>query len=135
MWVIKRTDEYHRRSARYERKHPRELGAVLDNLDTFLRTLNNDVKPRQAKFGFIHTEPSGVLAIDQKGGGPGLAQTRLYVYPDEACKVLWLLTLGDKQTQSQDIKNCKAFVPQLLKPEGASDEREPDVHERRTDGP
>jgi len=135
MWVIKRTEEYINRSREYEKKHRRELAAVLNNLDIFLETLNNGVKPREAKFGFIHPEPIGVLAIDQKRGGPGLAETRLYVYPDETRKVLYLLTLGDKKTQSQDIKNCKGFVPQILKLEADSDARQPDVHERQGDGP
>jgi len=135
MWVIKRTAEYARRSSRYEKKHPRELAAVLDNLDTFHRTLEKGAIPRQAKFGFLHPETSGVLAIDQKGGGSKLAQTRLYVYPDEARKTLYLLTLGDKRSQDEDIKSCEVFLEHLPELEGEADEREPDVHERHADGP
>jgi hypothetical protein len=113
VWVIQTTPEYLARNKRYEKKHWRELAAVLDNLDTFLKTLQNGVKPRQVKFGFIHPEPQGVIAIDQKGGGPNLAQTRLYVYHDEEHEVLYLLTLGDKQTQSIDVQFCKMCVDQL----------------------
>src|SRR5437868_793450 len=97
MWTLVRTPEWDRRRKNYEKKHQRELIAVLDNLDTFVRTLNHGVKPRDAKFGFIHPEPLGVLAIDQKGGGPNLAQTRLYVYPDEEHHALHILTLGEKK--------------------------------------
>jgi hypothetical protein len=145
MWVIKRTDEYERRFKLYQKKHPRELTAVLDNLDTFHQALNSGVKPRQARFGFIHVEPSDVLAIDQKGGGAKLAQTRLYVYPDAESEVLYLLTLGDKRSQHQDIENCRHFVEQIREwaEEGEGNahgqetdrDREDDAHERPTDGP
>ncbi len=57
------------------------------------------------------------------------------MYPDEARKVLHPITLGDKQTQKDDIEFCKAFVKQLTEQKGQVYEREPDVHERHTDGP
>jgi hypothetical protein len=63
--------------------------SVLDNLVTFHRALNSGVKPRQARFGFVHVEPWDALAIDQKGGGAKLAQTRLYIYPDAEREVLY----------------------------------------------
>ena len=67
-WVIRRHIEYERREKRYGKKHPKELVAVLDKLDTYVKTLNNGVKPLQIRFGFTHEEPLGVVAIDQKGG-------------------------------------------------------------------
>jgi hypothetical protein len=69
MWTYDGTPEWGRRLKEYQKRRPRELIAALDNLDTFLKTLQGGIKPRQAKFGFIHPEPLGVLAIDQKGGG------------------------------------------------------------------
>lgn len=110
MWTLQPTDEYQRRHKRYEKKHRRELQAVSDNLDTFLQSLNEGAKPHPLRFGFLHAEPHGVVAIDQKGGGANLAQTRLYVFPDEHQEVLHVLTLGDKRTQSEDIKYCSSFV-------------------------
>lgn len=115
MWTIDPTPEWGRRLKFYEKKRARELIAALDNLDTFLKTLNGGVKPRQAKFGFIHPEPLGILAVDQKGGGANLAQLRLYVYPDDDKQVLNLLTIGDKNSQNADIKTCKDFVAEFRK--------------------
>jgi hypothetical protein len=62
--------------------------------------------------GFIHDEPDGIKAIDQKGGGQKmkLQQTRLYVYPDITNRILYLLTIGDKGTQRDDINLCREFV-------------------------
>ena len=97
------------------KKRPRETKAVHDNLDTFFNALIAGAKPQQIKAGFIHPEPCGVLAFDQKGGGPNLAQTRLYVYPNATTEILHLITLGDKNSQRDDIQNCKAFVAELRK--------------------
>lgn len=81
MWKLRTTEVYERRLKHFAKKHGRELKAVLSNLDRFLGALNAGAPPLQAKkaFGFIHRETSGVVAIDQKGGGPSLVQTRLYI--------------------------------------------------------
>jgi hypothetical protein len=70
MWEIKATDEYEKRLKHYRKKRPRELAAVLNNLDTYYKALSGGTKPKQVTFGFVHAEPSDVIAIDQKGGGP-----------------------------------------------------------------
>jgi hypothetical protein len=129
MWTLEPTEEYGRRHKRYSKDHPRELTAVLDNLDTFLGALKAGAKVQHARFGFIHVEQHGVLAIDQKGGGKSLAQTRLYVYPDADTETLYILTLGDKRSQHQDIKTCNNFVAALKSEKDRGDhEHEKTVH-------
>lgn len=118
MWKLEPNTEYEKKHKRYERKHARELAAVLDNLDTVMKGLNGGLKIEQIRtFGFVHNEPHGVLAIDQKGGhGAGLAQTRLYVYPDQSmpgAPVMHVITLGDKGSQAADIQFCSEFVLSL----------------------
>src|SRR5260370_37824696 len=101
MYTLEPGDDYLRRQKRYNKKHQDELIAVLDNLDTFKRGLDNGLKLEHVRaMGFIHVEPYGVLAIDQKGGGHGarLAQTRLYVYVDTTEHVIHVITLGDQST-------------------------------------
>jgi hypothetical protein len=123
MWKLELTDEYERRHKRYAKNHPRELQAVLDNLDTYFKSLEAGVNPLQIKHGFLHNEPLGVVAIDQKGGGKNLAQTRLYVYPDTETEVLHVITLGDKRSQKkEDIPTCRVFVNSLRKERQVSDE-------------
>jgi hypothetical protein len=135
MWEIKATDEYQRRLKHYQKKHPHELAAVLNNLDTYHKALSGGTKPKQVQFGFVHAEPFDVVAIDQKRGGPSLAQTRLYVYPDVTRKTLYLITLGDKKSQRDDIKVCKDFVEILPELEGDSDEEADKIQGRLPDGP
>jgi hypothetical protein len=115
MWKLEPSDEYDRRHKRYVKNHPRELQAVLDNLDTYFKSLEAGVKPLQISHGFMHHEPLGVVAIDQKGGGKSLAQTRLYVYPDTETETLHVITLGDKGSQKDDIATCRTFVQELRK--------------------
>jgi hypothetical protein len=135
MWEIKATDEYEKRLKHYQKKHPRESAAVLNNLDTYHKALSGGTKPKQATFGFVHPEPCDVVAIDQKRAGPALAQTRLYVYPDATRKTLYLITLGDKKSQHDDIRICKDFVANLAELERESDDEDDEIRERLPDGP
>lgn len=57
----------------------------------------------------------GIVAIEQKGGGKNLAETRLYVYPDVDAEILYLFTIGDKKSQKTDVKTCQGYVEQLNK--------------------
>jgi hypothetical protein len=65
--------------------------------------------------GYIHPEPHGVVAIDQKGGGGNLQETRLYVYPHEERNVLYIITIGNKDEQPADVQFCSEFVNSFLK--------------------
>lgn len=113
MWRVRQTDEYDRQLKWFYKKRSAETDVVLDNLETFLEALNRGFSPKPPAFGFLHIEPTDMLAIDQSGSGRKLRQTRLYVYPDTAKEHLWLLTIGDKSTQRNDIEKCKRFVGQI----------------------
>lgn len=115
MWTLEPTEEYAARSRQYEKKHPLELTAVQVNLATYLAALEAGAKPLQIKFGFVHVEQCGVIAVDQKRGGRKLAQTRLYLYPDATDHVLYQIIIGDKNTQQKDILFCNWFVAQVRK--------------------
>jgi len=129
MWSLVKTDEYERRHKRFEKKRPKELAAVLDNLDTVFTALKAGAKPQQIHMGCIHAEPHGMLALDQKGGGKNLAQTRLYIYPDPDSEIVYVITVGAKDTQPEDIKLCAEYVEQLRKKKTQTPEprKEPDT--------
>ena len=113
MWEVEPSDNYKRRHRHYEKKHRRVLVALLSNLDTFFGALKSGAKIQGTHYGFMHDEPSGIKAIDQKGGDRNLAQGRLYVYPDEGTKILHLITICDKTSQQKDIQYCKKYVDRL----------------------
>ena len=113
-WHIEALDTYDRAHKHYEKKQPQELIAVLDNLDRYFKTVMRGVHPQFVVAGYIHDEGKGVRAIDQWGGAKGkLRQTRLYVYPDVEAKTLYLITIGDKDSQKEDVKLSADFVVQL----------------------
>lgn len=135
MWQLAPTDNYERQFRWYEKKRPRELEAVLRNLQTYFEALRAGNKPMQIKYGFVHVEPSGVFAIDQKGGVGKLAQTRLYVYPDTDTEILHLLTMGGKGfEQRNNIQLCKDFVAEL-KERGPHDDKEVTRASRKREAP
>jgi hypothetical protein len=112
MWGTLKTEEYLRRYKRYDKKNNRELKAVLNNLDRFLNVLNSGKNPKPPVYAFLHPEPSDVMAVTQ-GGNVNLMETRLYVYPDMEMETLYLLTIGNKKTQHDDIQLCKGYVEQI----------------------
>lgn len=121
-WNIEETDAYQRCCKEYIKKHPNELKAVLDNFDTYFEVLNRLDNPLLVKAGFIHDEPMGIIAIDQKGGGKTvrkgkkikLRQTRFYIFPDITTKAVHLICIGDKNSQRRrDIKLCTDYVKKL----------------------
>jgi hypothetical protein len=122
MWETDSTEEFDRRVRRFTKNHPRELQAVLTNLHRLQKALDEGANPQNLPLGFIHREARGVLAIDQKGGGSNLAQTRLYVYLDPDSETIHLITLGDKSSQKDDVKFSSQFAESLRsqKDEGES---------------
>jgi hypothetical protein len=135
MWEIVPTDKFERDLKWYSKKRRRELAAVIENLERVVGSLNEGVKPLQLlKHGFVHKESGGVMAVDQKGGGPKLSQTRLYFYVDERDKVVSVLAIGDKNSQSEDNKLCASYVDDLQDKQRLEDEKRKAVQERPGDG-
>ena len=120
-WVIRETELFARKFERFKKKNKKtglsEL--LLNNLDTYTNALQCGAHPQNINAGFIHHEPGGVKAIDQKGSRKNVSGTpkecRLYVFPDVDNKVLYLITVGDKNSQQIDIKDCERFLSGLNK--------------------
>ena len=69
MWELEPTNLFVKLEGWYGKKRPAELAAVLRNLDRYVDLLNAASHARTVQAGFLHGEPSGVVAVDQKGGG------------------------------------------------------------------
>jgi len=106
VWQLVETDKYQTNFKKYSKKNGLELKGMIKNLDKYLGALESGVPPVNIKQGFIHNERQGVIAIDQSGGGPYLTQTRLYIYVKVKKETIYLLTIGNKKTQNDDIKYC-----------------------------
>ena len=119
-WEIELNEQCGRDIRKYEKKNPDELEAVLLNLEKYKEALDAAVHPRLVSFGFMHSEPTGMIAIDQTGGAlpsgtkrKRLQETRLYTYSDLESKTLHLLCLGSKSSQPKDIRFAESAVDAL----------------------
>ena len=118
MWSLRPLPGFAQRLDKFKKKWEHELMNVLDNLDTCFKSLQAGTKPMQIKqLGFAQSEPFGLIAINQKGKGKGskLKPFWAYVYPDEASQILHIITLGDKDSQHEDIKESVKYVQGLLR--------------------
>lgn len=118
MWNIVPSDQYLRDKRHYEKKHPRELAAVLNNLDRYLQQLNSyAIQGKTSKCvqaGYLHNESKGVVAVDQRKGGVGLQETRLYTFALDNVRELHLILIGNKNTQSDDVISAADFAESLI---------------------
>ena len=116
-WFTQQIPRYESNFAYYEKKFPNELRAMLNSLDTYFGALKECGNPLQVAGGFIHKESDGIKAIDQKGGGQKvkLQQSRLYVYPDINTNTLYLLAIGSKTSQHDDVIFCRSAVREIRK--------------------
>lgn len=119
MWRVEASPQWTKDEKRYSKKHPREMEAMLNNVDRYMAQIQISKNARCVQAGYLHREPMGVVAVDQKGGGPSLMESRMYTYADEGSKVLYLITIGNKNEQQSDLKFCKVFVQENFPPERA----------------
>lgn len=112
-WQIVPTTQWEKDKKWYEKKRPNELAAVIQNLGQYLKYLRQFPNSKAFMAGFMHTEQAGVIALDQSGGGKGLEETRLYVYADDGSRSVYIITVGNKDSQSSDVLMAKEFVEQL----------------------
>ncbi len=80
IWQIEPTTGWERDQKHYGKKHPSELAAVMRNLERFMLILKVSKNSKCVQAGYLHTESMGILALDQKGGGANLQETRLYIF-------------------------------------------------------
>jgi hypothetical protein len=131
MWLVIPSEDFARQAKWYAKKRRHEFDAVSANLDRLIELLRDGHDPARLNFGFIHHEPAGVIAVDQTGAGRKLAATRLYVYAYVERETVFLLTIGDKQSQGDDIRFCKQSVETInANPDfGVSDANQDDGRE------
>jgi hypothetical protein len=120
---LMKTEDYERCLKWYSKKKPRELTSVLSNLEILVRSLAGGKPIKPFVYGFLASEPDGVVRIAE-GGNAGMAATRLYVYHETTTDTLYLLTIGDKRSQAKDIHYCSRVVRELTAHADAGDEED-----------
>ena len=112
-WVLLPHSSYLRDLRWYTKKRPAELSAVLRNLERHMTLLANSPHPQTVQAGFLHPEPRGMVAVDQRGGGGRLQETRLYCYAHAGSRTVHLLGIGDKSSQPADLARISPLARTL----------------------
>ncbi|VGO17006.1 hypothetical protein PDESU_05600 [Pontiella desulfatans] len=119
MWGLAKAEGFDNNFKKFARKHRAESAAVMANLETALAVLNetNNVQAVR-ELSFSRKEPDGILALDSRGAkrertGTKLKTTRLYIYTVEINSTLYLLRIGDKDSQQQDLKTCRNAIRRI----------------------
>jgi hypothetical protein len=117
-WKPVPCEDYEKAKKDFVKKWRPEMLAVANNLQTLMQTLDRGVKPEQLKsLPFVHGEyPIGILSIDESGHEKKSKPKaiRLYVFPCESKQLLYVMLIGDKSEQHDDVKLCKAFVSKIF---------------------
>lgn len=113
LWVLLPHSAYLRDLRWYAKKRPAELAAVLRNLDRYMTLLAHSPSARSVQAGFLHLEPHGMVAMDQRGGAGRLQETRLYCYAQADVRTLHLLGIGDKSSQPADLARLSPIARSL----------------------
>jgi len=111
-WQYDTTHANARRFKKYAGNHQREHDSVFANLDKVIELLKAGKKIGSFQIGFFRSEGDGVYRIGQTGV-PGAKETRLYIYFDEQNRTCFILGIGDKDSQQDDINEAKQAVKQI----------------------
>ena len=112
-WSLLSHDGFLRDQRWHLKKRPQEIAAVLRNLQRYMDLLAVSPNPRAIQAGFIHPEPHGMVALDQRGGDGHLRPTRLYCFADERTRIVHLLGIGDKDSQTADLARLAPIARDL----------------------
>lgn len=119
MWTINKDAScFPRHAAKsFKKDYSDEFDNVMVNLDTYIDALNSGLSPEQIKRNnqFVHNEGKGVVSITQRPLRKGAHPIRLYVYPDEVNRILYILFIGDKNQQKKDISIIHGYVKKHIK--------------------
>jgi hypothetical protein len=120
-WTLEATDTFLRD---FGKLGANEQAAISYNLRIYLDALNLSKNPIHVQLGFLHSEPKGIKAIDQRGGAypdgskrPKMKEIRAYTYSNLKSKTLHLLCVGGKgeKEQAKDIRFASKEVERILK--------------------
>jgi hypothetical protein len=94
---------------KFSGKHAREYVSLFTNLEKVLGLLREGNKMGSFQIGFLRPEGEGVYRIGQTGVRSA-KESRLYVFPNEQNHTMYVLTVGTKDSQSDDINEAKSIA-------------------------
>jgi len=114
MWKIETTAGWKNSTLEFGAQYPNELAALLRNLMHYLAQLKAAKSHKRIEALYLEFRESGIVSINQSGMEDGLANSRLYVFPDESTRTLYLLCIGTEANKDSDLEYCKEFIFYLV---------------------
>lgn len=111
-WSVEHSLAERGRFKEYNKKHPREYAACFDNLGQVVELLGRFGGVKGFQIGCFRSEGQGVYRIGQTAVKHA-KETRLYVFLNEEERLIHVLTIGGKDSQSEDIRRCHAVARDL----------------------
>lgn len=99
--------------AKFNANHPREFLSLFANLEKIRGLLCNN-KLGSFRVNFLRSEGDELYRVGQSAV-PGATESRLYFYPDSVTRTIYVLNIGTKQNQSQDITEAKDLMKKIPK--------------------
>jgi len=111
-WQIENAYASPNKFKRFAGKHPAEFDSLFANLNKVKRLLECGHKIGGFRVAFFRSEGEGVYRVGQTGVHSA-KESRLYVFPDEQNHLMYILNVGDKDSQSRDIDESKQIVRRI----------------------
>ncbi len=99
---------------KFAERYPREFESCGANLQRLLNFLNSgfQLSVLAQNLSFFRSEREGLFRIGQSGV-KSAKETRLYVFPHEAGKTVFILDIGTKETQHDDIASARKTIQEI----------------------
>ena len=97
---------------KFNKIHPAEFQSCFANLDKLTVMLNAGHTIGSFHLGFFRSESGGLYRVGQTGV-VSAKESRLYIYPVEARRLIYILGIGTKETQQADIRNAKKCIKKI----------------------
>jgi hypothetical protein len=114
MWKIETTSGWKNSTLDFSAQRPNELAALLRNLSHYFALLRFARNHKTIEASYLEFLESGIVSINQNGIESGLADCRLYVFPDETSRTLYLLCVGNETDKNSDLEYFKQFLFYLV---------------------
>jgi hypothetical protein len=111
-WLIENKYANAGKFERFAGNCPREYASLFTNLDRVVRHLNGGAKIGGFQIGFFRSEGGGVYRIGQSAVAYA-KESRLYVFPHQLSMTMYILTIGTKDRQADDIQEARTMAERI----------------------
>ena len=100
----------------FQKKYPREYQSCFNNLDKIQKLLREGKRLSELQYNpsFFRHETDGIFRIGQSGVS-GAKESSLYVFLESSERVIYLLSIGTKETQKSDLILAKKAIRKIFK--------------------